>query len=206
MKIKDIILVVLILMVVSMGGYLVYDKVLREDTVVDDENKDSNLNNNNANVDSNLINKDIDSYKNVDGTYGAVESIQVKSPDYLEEKWDFNVTLSIDGKVYIYDGNGRNVIGLINGLNNIIDIVQYYDAPGNSISDFYFLTGDGFVYRIKGSDLLENKYVATKLENVSNIDRIININYCPLENAGCAWDWVAVTNDEKFIRLSGGSV
>ena len=54
MKIKDIILVVLILMVVSMGGYLVYDKVLREDDIITDDNKyvteDGNVVDNKDNV------------------------------------------------------------------------------------------------------------------------------------------------------------
>ena len=57
MKIKDIILVVLILMVVSMGGYLVYDKVLREDDIITDDNKyvteDGNVVDNKDNVNDN---------------------------------------------------------------------------------------------------------------------------------------------------------
>ena len=206
MKIKDIILVVLILMVVSMGGYLVYDKVLREDDIITDDNKyvteDGNVVDNKDNVNDNnqgVTYVDINDYKMADGTYGIIKSVVVED---WQKKWKFYLKLSWDGKVYIHDSDD-NIKGVISNLDNVIDIVEYSNSPLD-IHNFYFLTKDGYVYNYKGSDLLVDKYLSTKIENVSNVDRIILLNFCGEQ--ACGWQWLAITNDEKYIYLSSGSV
>lgn len=208
MKIKDIILVVLILMVVSMGGYLVYDKVLREDDIITDDNKyvteDGNVVDNKDNVNDNnqgVTYVDINDYKNADGTYGFIKVLNFSSGTLSTSNWNYSLNLSLDGNVYIKE-NGRSQ--KISNISNAIDMADFYHDVGfGPLGNAYILISNGDIFRYKEEDFLENKYLGIKVMNVPNAQKLIEIGYCPWADAGCCNNLAVLTSDGKLIKLGG---
>lgn len=218
MKIKDIILIVLILMVVSMGGYLLYDKVLRDDSVVNNENKDDSLNeskeDNNSDTNEGLDNSntngsssnliDMNSYKNADGTYGFIKVLNFSSGTLSTSNWNYSLNLSLDGNVYIKE-NGRSQ--KISNISNAIDMADFYHDVGfGPLGNAYILISNGDIFRYKEEDFLENKYLGIKVMNVPNAQKLIEIGYCPWADAGCCNNLSVLTSDGKLIKLGGRCV
>jgi len=217
MNLKNMIIVILMLLVVSMGGYLVYDKIFTNDKCVVDENNkvdnDEKVENNSSIDDSdnkeyvvdngeNQYNvRDIDSYKNSDGSYASVETVSLKFADV-----NYYVQLSLDGKIYVLDNNGRKKVEVISNVSDVIDIHEFYDEIGELTTKIYILTQSGDVYVYKFADLLDKKYVASKVDGVSDIEKINTITWCPEKGTGCITNHVAVTINGEIIKLSGFSV
>ena len=222
MSVKNIVIVLLLLLIIGMGGYLVYDKAFMNDECVIDsgsninnnkiENDEtdnyvaddsSNMDDNNevGNVDSHYLITEIEHYKNVDGSYGMVEEILINFSDE-----SYRIRLSLDGKIYVFDGNGNKMIDAISGVSDVVDIEKFgsYTMLGREI--IYILTKSGDIYVYDCVNLLDEKYIALKVDGVNGIERIMKINWCPWENSGCAMNLVAVTNDGKIIKLESFSV
>lgn len=203
MKIKDILIVILVLLVFGLGGYLVYDKVLNDDCIVVDNND-----NNTTNVDEEIVDYDeidMEKYKNYDGSYGKVKYLKYSSPSYLTE-YSYNLTLSLDGKVVAYDNNS-GAKNEIKNVSDVIDIISFSsDAGGLEVANCYMLTKSGDVYKYSIIDLTEKKYEATKVENVSGVEKIMEVSWSAQENAGGSFALVAITKEGKIIEISRGSV
>lgn len=180
-SVRDIIIIILLLMVLIMGGYLFYDKI--------------GLNNSN-----NFSN--MDNYKNYDGRYGVLKNL------YFDDGTNgvkyYYVNLRLDGKVYYGDYNNDKDDILIK--DDIVDIVSFANGAGDVlVYDIYMLDNNGNVYKTKMSDLIDEKKVVERV-NVSDVNRLISIDWSLRENAGGKWAIVAITNDGDYIELVNSSV
>lgn len=186
--------VVLSVLVVGLSSYLIYDKLLEEDEV---NNKDNEIEEN----DNNEINEMLDlnqlnTYKYTNGKYG-----EIKSTSWTGMTDSYSINLTIDGKVYIHNNNDGKEVRL--NIENVVDIISFSKDFADGEGYCYMLTNSGDVYYYKILDAKTNNNDVTKVKELSSVKRIISIDWC---SDGCAWDVFAVTTNDEYIKLGGGSI
>lgn len=68
------------------------------------------------------------------------------------------------------------------------------------------LTKNNEVYYYDLSKAINNNYEVVKVDNANDIVKLINVSYCPVENAGCSWSLLGIKKDGNYITLGNGSV
>ena len=184
-KVLGIVAILLSLVLVMLTGMFVYVKLFDGDKV---DNRVLDL-------------SKLQEYMNYDGTYGSMESILYTD---VENDKVYRLSVSFDGKLYTGNyGNKR----YIENVDNVIDIVSYNDGVGGiEVQKCYVLTENGDVYLYSISDLIIGKFEAIKVENVSNIDRLVSFSFGPEENSSSVWGILAITEEGEYIRIATASV
>ena len=194
--------IILLLLVLGLGGYIVYDKVLR--------NNESPINNTTTNVDvksNNIENNSVidiskfESFKNTDGSYGHYNTLDFTN---WNNELSYTVALSLDGNVIINDNKKGWNWNKIN-ISEVVDIVPFHDDP-TGLGYSYMLTKNNEVYYYDLSKAANNNYEVVKVDNANDVVKLITINYCPIENAGCAWSLLGIKKDGNYIALGNGSI
>ena len=112
-----------------------------------------------------------------------------------------------NGKVKINttNENEKTITNYLLNINNAKDIILFSIPDTPNIQLVYISLNNGDVYYYKVGDTINNKYTATKSNNVSNIKKIF-IKRTTKENAGGNWELIAETIDNKYISLNKESI
>lgn len=133
------------------------------------------------------------------------------SADSDYNNYNYSVDLYYSGKVKISTyklgtDTGEKNESFISNVDNIVDIIKLGVADIGGAQLIYMLTSDGDVYYYQVGDSKENKFVATKVDSVSNVTRLFIYSYPPRENAGASWAIVAVKKDGETVLLKSSGV
>ena len=174
------IVIILIVLVLGLGGFIVYDKVLN--------NEDNDVVDNNKNCNNDYINKfylNMSKNKQIqeffgDSIYGIVDT---KGNVYFNSDKNVNLTTNLEKKEYNIDG----YITKIGSNSNIFkgykipisDVVNtYFSYVGNSGSSYVFLIKKdgnvGYIKIDKELDGISIKFVDT-IANLKNIVSFTNV-------------------------------
>ena len=174
------------LFVLSKQGYLSFDK--SDNQIIDNGNSDQN---NNNTISNNVIDLSrLDDFKNYDGTYGTIESLR-KIPE--DRAYDYDVSLTLDGFVKVYNFNNGNSHKI-----NISDVIQISSSDAEKI---YMLDKNSQVYVYDLTNFAKGDYNATKVDNANNVVRIFSINYAPIKDAGGASSTIGIKQDGSYVSL-----
>lgn len=189
-------IVILSLLVVGLTSYIVYDKVLNKnnDKCVDNNNLDNVTENNQENNSNNDVQtNEYDLKINIDKLYKIKKSdYNFIKREYIDDK-SFNLTT--EGKVNISFNN------YISNISNAKDIMLY---RSHVMSNLYILTEDGNLYKYDTSNT-SNNYSATKVDEYSNIVKIINYHTNKANAGGCSY-LVAIDNNDNYYNVESSCV
>ena len=175
-----------ILFVFNKKGYLSFSG--KETTIVNDV--DNNV------LDKGKINNNVidlsklSSFKNYDGTYGTIDSIREIPEDHA---YDYNVSLTLDGIVSVYDfdnGNSHRI--------NVSDIIQISSSDAECV---YMLDKNDQVYVYNLGNFANENYNTTKIDDANNVVRLLSISYGPIKDAGGASATIGIKPDGSYITL-----
>ena len=204
-----VLLVLLILLVLGMGGYLVYDKVLSKEVK---EEKQENItkeetveekNNNSINA-SDLV---LDSSKCINQknmVYSLSTNFDINGISIIYNNGNVNISITPEIVKNSYNGiNISNSSYTVNFNKKIVDI--YVDGYGQSIGyeTILFLMEDGTVEYIPFYYACNNNSFKTvKLDGVENIIRFVSGSASPVEPGGGYHTILAQKQDGTFYDLS----
>lgn len=134
---------------------------------------------------------DISNYSNI------VESFMVGKSYYA--------SLDLNGKVNIVKYGAENSTNGDLNVENVIDILLFERPAFDSEQYLYLLTVNGNVYSYKFSDADNNNYNATKVENVSNINKMFVSKYNK-QNAGGSWALFVINGNNESIMIDVAGV
>lgn len=205
---KNLVIVCLCVLLLGSCGYILYDKVLgsvdskivnnKNEEVITEEESNDNSNEEVKSNDSKEVNNyfsEMSKYKNHDGTFGTVKSIDYSIGEFDEVAPV--VTLKVDGKVYVKSKKKQQDTTL--NISDVVDIVAFNDAGCPCFCYMITLNGDVYYYGLE--NVSNNIYDVVKVDKLSNIARLAVVYYGPLANAGGAWTLLATTKDNKVISV-----
>lgn len=175
-----------VLFIFNKQGYLSFSgnetKVINDvdNTVLDKSKENCNV------IDLSKLNN----FKNYDGTYGTIDSIR-QIPEGQE--YDYNVSLSLDGLVYVYDFD--------NGKGHDISITNIIQISSSDAETVYLLDNTNQVYAYYLTNFAKGDYNAVKVDNANNVVKLLSINYGPIENAGGANATIGIKPDGSYVTL-----
>lgn len=105
---------------------------------------------------------------------------------------EYSFKLDIDGRINI------NFENYISNISNTEDILLFNSLEGDSI--LYILTSDGSVYMYETSNYQSGKYDAVKIDEYSDIDRIINYRTRKANAGGCDYV-ILVDKNGNYFKL-----
>ena len=213
------ILIGIIIMLLVVGGLFATGTIGFKSTISTDkkeETNDSNVINSNEQVNNNSSEK-------VDNIEQKLETSPFDS-DKLDASISKNVTVPIseisikeyeesingekyylkllkNGKINISKNNDRDFTDYISNISNVIDVAEL-PMRGTENSMYYFLLSNGDVYYYILQDLSKGKKEATKVNDVSEVKRIINTTIYVKANQPPTFAIVAITNDEYKVIAS----
>ena len=213
------ILIGIIIMLLVVGGLFATGTIGFKSTISTDKKEktnDSNVINSNEQVNNNSSEK-------VDNIEQKLETSPFDS-DKLDASISKNVTVPIseisikeyeesingekyylkllkNGKINISKNNGRDFTDYISNISNVIDVANL-PMRGTENSIYYFLLSNGDVYYYILQDLSKGKKEATKVNDVSEVKRIINTTTYVKANQPPTFAIVAITNDEYKVIAS----
>lgn len=204
-----VLLVLLILLVLGMGGYLVYDKVLSKEVK---EEKQENItkeetveekNNNSINA-SDLV---LDSSKCINQknmVYSLSTNFDINGISIIYNNGNVNISITPEIVKNSYNGiNISNSSYTVNFNKKIVDI--YVDGYGQSIGyeTILFLMEDGTVEYIPFYYACNNDSFKTiKLDGVENIVKFLSASASPVEPGGGYHTILAQKQDGTFYDIS----
>ena len=204
-----VLLVLLILLVLGMGGYLVYDKVLSKEVK---EEKQENItkeetveekNNNSINA-SDLV---LDSSKCINQknmVYSLSTNFDINGISIIYNNGNVNISITPEIVKNSYNGiNISNSSYTVNFNKKIVDI--YVDGYGQSIGyeTILFLMEDGTVEYIPFYYACNNDSFKTiKLDGVDNIIKFLSASASPVEPGGGYHTILAQKQDGTFYDIS----
>ena len=200
---KGLMILVAILSVIILGlvGYITYDKVINveecNDKVADNEKNNVGENNNE------IILEGIEKFKNYDGTYGSIvnENVEICDTDGKDVTCkEYYIFSGIDGKITIKNSDRSKTYQL--DISNVIDIKCYNGGLYDGKDELFILTSNGDVYNYKLSNLIKEKFDLVKLD-LTNVNSVKEVSYSAHEQAGGCTNIIAITNDNKYIKLLG---
>ena len=218
-----VLVIVLSLMVVGLGGFIVYDKVLSNDkiedtNVSDNVNTNDNINDNNESdePENNQTNQEVNNNSNLQENSSDEcineDSVQVdysKLTDMgtgidIKSLSGFNYQLSISSKgelSYLNKENGKE--GKIN-VKNVVDVVfqQYF---GEENGEYFILTNDGQLYTITEKNMNSNNFEPIKDVVLGKVLKIGTFSTCK-PGAGCGLGVYCITADGNTKQLVFRSV
>lgn len=214
-----ILVIILSLVVVGLGGFIVYDKVLSNNEVENpskenqnditdnnqtnqnednqtnkEENNNSNLQDNNSNECINQDSVEVDYSKLTDMGTG----IDIKSLS------GFNYQLSISSKGELsYQNKENGKRGNIN-VKNVVDVVfqQYF---GEENGEYFILTNEGQLYTITEKNMNSNNFEPIKDVVLGKVLKIGTFSTCK-PGAGCGLGVYCITADGNTKQLVFRSV
>lgn len=193
---KNIIIIILCILVLSLTGYIVYDKVLSDNNLNNQSSVDNNLASNNNECHSetvNICNNLVFDYK---------ELLKLGKGDYNFIKYvkfgNYEAYLGADGKIRITNSTNTEE----NYISNIKNAKEMYvhGELGPNLEVLYILTSDGNIYNYKISNYKSGDYNATKDEKYSNIIQMIDYHTIKKNAGGCS-HLIAVDNKGKLYKL-----
>jgi hypothetical protein len=197
-----IITIILGVLVLGLGVYITYDKILKEEpNVENDNNSNTNdtINKENTSTEQNtkkstLLDKTkIEKYKNGDGSYGTQKS-------FVET--NYNTHLSLIGEVKVcYQSDCHK----ITNLNNVVDMLKWTVAGAGEAQKVLFLLDNGDLYSYAYEDYNNKNFEAKKIEGISNVDRIVEFSYSG-KGKGGNWGAIAITKNNEYIEVYRESI
>ena len=175
-----------ILFIFNKKGYLSFSG--KETKVINDVDNNvlDKVKENNNFIDLSKLNE----FKNYDGTYGTIESLR-KIPE--DHSYDYDVSLTLDGFVKVYNFNNGNSHKI-----NISDVTQISSSDAENI---YMLDKNSQVYVYDLTNFAKGDYNATKVDNANNIVRIFSIDYAQIKDAGGASTTIGIKQDGSYITF-----
>ena len=182
-------------------GYLSFNK--QEDKCVGSASKSEETTNtvDNSSTSTTIDLSKLESFKNTNGSYGNYESFTSKNWD---ESLSYSISLSLDGKVKILDNKKSSDYHTFE-VNDVIDIINFHEDP-TGLGYCYMLTKNNEVYYYDISKAANNNYDAVKVDEATDVIKLMEIHYCPWENSGCAWTLIGLKKDGSYVSLGTGSV
>ncbi len=169
------------LFILNKQGYLSFDK----------KKESCNTNTSKEKESSGVIDlSKLSNFKNYDGTYGTIDSIRL-IPEGQE--YDYNVSLSLDGLVYVYNFD--------NGKGHDISITNIIQISSSDAETVYLLDNTNQVYAYYLTNFAKGDYNAVKVDNANNVVKLLSINYGPIENAGGANATIGIKPDGSYVTL-----
>ena len=158
--------------------------------------------NNNVNDTQDTSNEDTTNNTSTDEfTINVDELTKISKSDYNFLKQDgtsdYTFNLSIDGKINI---NFENEIA---NISNAKDIMLFV-TPSTDYN-LYILTTDGDIYKYNTSSYKSKDYNAVKVNEYSNIKRMITYNTRKAHAGGCDYI-VLIDNNNKYYKLDSSCV
>ena len=169
-----VLVIILSLLVVGLGGFIVYDKVLSTDNEKLEDTNVDNIGDNNENEEENSqtnqeVNNNSNSQDNSGNEYINNKGIQVdysKLTDMgtginIKSLDGFNYQLSISSKgelSYLNTENGAK--GNIN-VKNVVDVV-FQQYAGKENGEYFILTKEGQLYTITEKNMNSNNFEPIK--------------------------------------------
>ena len=136
-------------------------------------------------------------FEDISNNTNEVESIRIENKYFI--------SLDLSGKVNLKSYSNDNwITGTLN-VNNVIDIIKFDVPAPESEQLVYLLTDNGDVYWYRFGDLDSKKFIATKVDSISNVKKLFISNFAK-ENAGGSWALFAITENNDCIMLKGESV
>lgn len=152
------------------------------------DNQSTTLNENSNNLDESL-------------SINVNELTKISKSDYnflkQEGTSDISFNLSVDGKINISFENE------ITNISNAKDIILFVTPSEDS--NLYILTEDGDIYKYNTSSYKSKDYNATKVNEYSNIKRMITYNTRKAHAGGCDYI-VLIDNNNKYYKLDSSCV
>ncbi|MEE3343894.1 MAG: hypothetical protein VZS44_07390 [Bacilli bacterium] len=129
------------------------------------------------------------------------ELTKISKSDYnflkQEGTSDISFNLSVDGKINI------NFENEITNISNAKDIILFVTPSEDS--NLYILTEDGDIYKYNTTSYKSKDYNATKVNEYSNIKRMITYNTRKANAGGCDYI-VLIDNNNKYYKLDSSCV
>ena len=174
------------LFILNKQGYLSFDK--NDNEIISNQQDTNNTINNNV-IDLTKL----DTFKNYDGTYGSMETLNIVD----ERGYNYLVVLYLDGEVKVYNPNYEKPQAI-----NVSDIVQIAYASADKC---YLLDKNRqvYVYELANSD--NRNYNVTKVDNASNVVKLLSINYSPVANGAGAASLIGIKADGSYVSLDSFS-
>ena len=192
-NLRTLLLIIFMLLTFVLGGFIVYDKFIAKNNECEtlSGNYDNCLTENLINDNKINYKKILNNYKNYDGTYGSYKTLVINDIDGKR----YYARLMIDGTINFRE-YGKNDINITN-ISNAVDIA--YNELGMGDNKFYILLDNGDVYKYEFSDYANKNYVASKLNEVKDIIKFVDITYCMIKNAGCNNSFGVIDKNNLYI-------
>ena len=192
--------------VISFDSSELNNNLIEDNSNVNIPNQNTNENNNQESINKYFYDVNelkvsvLDNYKvfeDISNNTNEVESIRIENKYFI--------SLDLSGKVNLKSYSNDNwITGTLN-VNNVIDIIKFDVPAPESEQLVYLLTDNGDVYWYRFGDLDSKKFIATKVDSVSNVKKLFISNFAK-ENAGGSWALFAITENNDCIMLKGESV
>ena len=164
-------------------------------------NNQQSSSNNNVNDTQDTSNEDTTNTSTDEFTINVDELTKISKSDYNFLKQDgtsdYTFNLSIDGKINI---NFENEIA---NISNAKDIMLFV-TPSTDYN-LYILTTNGDIYKYNTSSYKSKDYNAVKVNEYSNIKRMITYNTRKAHAGGCDYI-VLIDNNNKYYKLDSSCV
>ena len=200
-----IIIALAIVTILSLNGTLSLNKTTNT-------NKEQTIQSNNPSEetpisDNTTINIDQLDYEGKDISDSEIEHIYINREDSIDIDYDFKISMTLANKVKVttIDENGNTNSAYLSNVSQVIDIIHFSIPASPNEQLIYILLENGDVYYYKVGDSINKQYTATKENKVSKVKKLfIYENNKP--NAGGTWELVAITEDNKCVKLNSQSV
>ena len=205
-KVLTIVMIVCVTLSVVILGIISYDKFLKKEEVTSNNSTKVEVESSNKKCDElsgyvdnlNYV-KIFDGMKDYTGQYGAYKWIGM---DDLQDRHVFAYLL-LDGKIRYKVDNAKNSdIYVLSNINDAIDII-FNDFENNNT--LYILLKNGDVYEYSIDDYENRIQSATKVDNLKNIVRFVNLVHCPKEGAGCDLTLGAIDKNNEYFYIDSFS-
>ena len=203
---------VLCLLVLGMGGYILYDKVLSNKTtepIVDNNDNNSTIenqkngdesnteDNQNAGTNCNCPSTECNCPSNNCNTsvdFDKLSKISKSDYNFVNGAYNNNYSINVlsSGKVIV------NFVNNISNISNAKDIILF-SGPGTG-DMAYILTVDGYVYKYDLSNVSKNNFEATKINEYSNIEQMVRYMTRKANAGGCDFV-VLIDSNDKYYSL-----
>lgn len=204
MKCKDIIIILLVIIVLGLSGYIIYDKIEddKNNTVVNDNNKGQNDNASDEEDNNNHQNNNQNNEQNNNGNTNT--TIKEESKEFFDEYL----------KVFLPDGSASNFLRNINKFSDkdiSIYLLFYYSSLNNSGEISAVEDRGNYTYDITKEeiDAVVYKYFGIKDYNVvvsSGRDGIRKLENGKYQVYWFATGWMAPTATNTMVKYNGNKV
>lgn len=206
MKKKNTVLIVLIiilfLMVVGLGGFIVYDKVLSNNKLennnnINDNNEIGEINNSDFVEETKEFNLTTFNAEKLSTDIPYAVDVVVKVYEETIDEKKYYVRLLKSGKINITQ-DYFDVTTTISNIENVVDVIGL-PVRGSTDYLFYFLLSNGDVYYYNLKDLSSTKYTATKVKDISKVEKIFLAETIIKANQPPYFELIAISGNEYIV-------